>query len=162
MTALRADQAVRARKVHSAARPSWFSQTHTAVPPSYAVTDGREDTHSTLPLGRPLLRDLGEDHASSSVASRGCSSCVQYSGTRPRCREKSRDSFRPRGTKLSLRQIGLIVQGVGGPTRRLHTLRRSQETMSEQPSDGWLASLNRPRSSRWRLSRSYSSGGDPA
>jgi hypothetical protein len=160
MTALRADQAVRARKVHSAARPSWFSQTHTAVPPSYAVTDGREDTHSTLPLGRPLLRDLGEDHASSSVASRGCSSCVQYSGTRPRCREKSRDSFRPRGTKLSRRQIGLIAQDVGGHTRRPRILQPLPEMTSAPQSDGWLASLNRLKPSRWRSFTSYSSGGN--
>jgi hypothetical protein len=161
MTALRADQAVRARKVHSAARPSWFSQTHTAVPPSYAVSDGRQRTHTRLVVGRPFQCASGKAHIQLCCV-RGSASCVHHSAARASCRAKSRDSFHPAGTKLSLLQIGLRLQGIAGRTRRPLSLRSSQERMSARPSVGSAGSLSRPTPSWSRLSGSYSSGGDPA
>jgi hypothetical protein len=70
-----------------------------------------------------------------------CSLCTRLAQARLR---RSRDNFRPAVTKLSLRQIGLHLQGIAGRTRRPSTLPTSGKATSARPSVGSAASLSRP------------------
>lgn len=83
-------------------------------------------------------------------AYRGTSSWGVNTGKLALSKSKSRDAFCQAGTKLSLRQIGLYLQGGIGLTRQRHTLPRSAEKTNARASDGLQASsiCRRPLLSR--------------
>lgn len=88
-------------------------------------------------------------------------SCVFCTRSALRKRGKSRDVYRQAVPKLSLRKIGLCLQGIVGRTRRHFTLPTSGKATSGQPSAGSAASSSRPARSCRRSFRNYTNVNNP-
>jgi hypothetical protein len=135
---------------------AWASST----PPTCAVLDGRAPDSKQMGQPGRLLSGVGgragQNFLKSVGRTQGSLSCVHTTKRKSRPLRNCRDAFRRGMTKLSLRKIGLGLQGIVGRINARPRLRASENETSARPSDGSAASSNRQTLSWSRLFKSYS------